>query len=73
MSQHLLETALPEDKDELSAACGATATGGGGADAKGTREENNRSVVDTANRLAQLKSGVLGPMLNQALADKVVR
>lgn len=67
VSRTILETALPEEAEDLQAACESAATRGGG----GTGGDS-RSIMETANRLAQLKSGVLEPMLCQFLTQQVV-
>lgn len=76
ISRDILETALPEDAEELRAACEAAAGSGGttraGGGVKGASGDSSRSIMETANRLAQLKSGVLEPMLCQALTQQVV-
>lgn len=64
VSRSILATALPEEADDLRAACDSAA---GGASA-----DSSRSIMDTANRLAQLKNGVLEPMLCQVLTQQVV-
>ncbi|CAM9185984.1 unnamed protein product, partial [Ectocarpus sp. 8 AP-2014] len=63
ISRDILETALPEDAEELRAASGGT---------RGAGADSSRSFMETANRLAQLKSGVLEPMLCQMLTQQVV-
>ncbi|CAB1109187.1 unnamed protein product [Ectocarpus sp. CCAP 1310/34] len=63
ISRDILETALPEDAEELRAASGGT---------RGAGADSSRSFMETANRLAQLKSGVLEPMLCQMLTQHVV-
>ncbi|CAN0095205.1 unnamed protein product [Scytosiphon promiscuus] len=69
VSRDVLDTALPEDAEELQAACEAAA---GSGSSQGAGGDSSRSIVETANRLAQLKSGVLEPMLCQALMQQVV-
>lgn len=61
----MLETALPEEAEDLRAACESSAAGG-------TSADGSRSIMETANRLAQLKNGVLEPMLCQVLTQQVV-
>lgn len=76
VSRSICETALPEDEEELQAAVEAVAgdrgaaTGGGGT--RGAGGDSARSIMETASRLAQLKSGVLEPMLCQVLTQQVV-
>lgn len=65
VSRSMLETALPEEAEDLRAACESSAAGGTSGDA-------SRSIMETANRLAQLKNGVLEPMLCQVLTQQVV-
>lgn len=62
----MLETALPEDAEDLRAACDSAASPGG------TGGDSSRSIMETVNRLAQLKNGVLEPMLCQVLTQQVV-
>lgn len=76
VSRSVCEVALPEDQGELQAACEAAAvdrgeaTGSGGT--RGAGGDSSRSIMETASRLAQLKSGVLEPMLCQVLTQQVV-
>eukprot|EP00752_Nemacystus_decipiens_P014209 g12638.t1 len=65
VSRSLLDTALPEEAEDLRAACESAAAGGASADSA-------RSIMETANRLTQLKNGVLEPMLCQVLTQQVV-
>lgn len=75
-SRSFCEVALPEDQGELEAACEAAAvdrgeaSGSGGT--RGAGGDSSRSVMETASRLAQVKSGVLEPMLCQVLTQQVV-
>lgn len=64
VSRSILETALPEDAEDLRAACDSAAGGTGG--------DSSQSIMETASRLAQLKIGVLEPMLCQVLTQQVV-
>lgn len=64
VSRSMLETALPEEAEDLRTACESAAGG--------ISEDASRSIMETANRLAQLKNGVLEPMLCQVLTQQVV-
>eukprot|EP00903_Cladosiphon_okamuranus_P012207 g11449.t1 len=64
VSRSMLETALPEEAEDLRAACDSAAGETGG--------DLSRSIMETANRLAQLKNGVLEPLLCQVLTQQVV-
>lgn len=68
-SKHLLQTALPEDAEELRLAVGATTPRRGGK----SETDAARTAMEVANRLSQLKSSVLEPMLCQVLHQQIIR